>query len=182
MSQILASGGQSIGASASASVLLMNIQNWFPLGWTGWISLLCKGLSRVFSSTTLQKHQFFGAQPSLWSHSHIRTRLPEKPWLWLYRPMSAKWCLCFLICYRAWVDPTVKPLITITRCSVFVSLFATWTVIWGLFISSFISFCKAGGSRVNIFVWISTFPLIIEAVGAQRRLGACWVWWWWFSL
>ena len=56
---------QSIGASASASVLPMNIQNWFPLGWTGWISLLSKGLPRVFSNTTVQKHQFFGAQPSL---------------------------------------------------------------------------------------------------------------------
>ena len=57
--------GQSIGVSASASVLPMNIQNWFPLGWTGWISLQSKGLSRVFSNTTVQKHQFFGAQLSL---------------------------------------------------------------------------------------------------------------------
>ena len=64
MSQFFASGGQSIGVSASASVLPMNIQNWFPLGWTGWMSLLSKGLSRVFSNTTVQKHQFFGAQLS----------------------------------------------------------------------------------------------------------------------
>ena len=70
-SQLFASGGQSIGASASASVLPMNIQNWFPLGWTGWISLQSKGLSRVFSNTTAQKHQFFGTQLSLWSNSHI---------------------------------------------------------------------------------------------------------------
>ena len=62
--------GQSIRASASASVLPMNIQDWFPLGWTGWISLQSKGLWRVFSSTTVQKHQFFGVQPSLWSNSH----------------------------------------------------------------------------------------------------------------
>ena len=62
MSWFLASGGQSIGASASASVLLMNIQDWFPLGWTGWISLQSKGLSRVFSNTTVQKHQLFNAQ------------------------------------------------------------------------------------------------------------------------
>ena len=62
VSQFFASGGQSIGASASASVLLMNIQDWFPLGWTGWISLQSKGLSRVFSNTTAQKHQFFGTQ------------------------------------------------------------------------------------------------------------------------
>ena len=59
MSQFFTSGGQSIGASASGSVLPMNIQDWFPLGWTGWISLLSKGLSRVFSNTTVQKHQFF---------------------------------------------------------------------------------------------------------------------------
>ena len=65
MSQLFASGGQSIGASASASVLPMNIQDWFPLGWTGWISLQSKGLSRVFSNTTVWKHQFFGAQLSL---------------------------------------------------------------------------------------------------------------------
>ena len=65
MSQFFKSGGQSIGVSASASVLPMNIQDWFPLGWTGWISLLSKGLSRVFSNTTVQKHQFFSAQLSL---------------------------------------------------------------------------------------------------------------------
>ena len=62
MSQLFASGGQSIGASASASVLPMNIQDWFPLGWTGWIILKSKGFSRVFSNTTVQKHQFFGTQ------------------------------------------------------------------------------------------------------------------------
>ena len=64
MSRFLASGSQSIGVSASASVLPMNIQDWFPLGWTGWISLQSKGLSRVFSNTTVPKHQFFGAQLS----------------------------------------------------------------------------------------------------------------------
>ena len=65
MSQFFTSGGQSIGVSASASALPMNIQDWLPLGWTDWISLLSKGLSRVFSNTTLQKHQFFSAQLSL---------------------------------------------------------------------------------------------------------------------
>ena len=65
MSQFFTSGGQSIGVSDSTSVLLMNIQDWSPLGWTGWISLQSKGLSRVFSNTTVQKHQFFGAQLSL---------------------------------------------------------------------------------------------------------------------
>ena len=65
MSQFFTSGGQSIGVSASTSVLPMNIQDWFPLGWTGWISLQSKGLSRVFSNTTVQRHQFFSAQLSL---------------------------------------------------------------------------------------------------------------------
>ena len=65
MSQLFASGGQSIGIPALKSVLPVNIQDWFPLGWTGWISLQSKGLSRVFSNTTVQKHQFFSAQLSL---------------------------------------------------------------------------------------------------------------------
>ena len=75
MNQLFTSGGQSTGVSASAPVLPMNIQDWFPLGWTGWISLQPKGLSRVFSNTTVQKHQFFGAQLSLQSNSHIHTWL-----------------------------------------------------------------------------------------------------------
>ena len=78
-SQFFSPGGQSIGDSASASVLPMNIQDWFPLGWTGWISLQSKGLSRVFSNTTVQKHQFFGTQHSLESNSLIHTWLLEKP-------------------------------------------------------------------------------------------------------
>ena len=78
MSQLFESGGQSIGASASALVLPMNIKDWFPLGWTGWIFLQSKGLSRVFSNTTVQKHQFFGTQISLESNSHIHTWLLEK--------------------------------------------------------------------------------------------------------
>ena len=72
-------GGQSIEASASASVLPMNIQDWFPLGLTCLISFQSKGLSWVFSNTTVQKHQFFCAQPSLWSYSHVHTLLLEKP-------------------------------------------------------------------------------------------------------
>ena len=73
VSQLFASGGQSVGVSASASVLPMNIQDWSPLGWTGWISLQSKGLSRVFSNTTVQKRQFFGAQLSSQSNSHSHT-------------------------------------------------------------------------------------------------------------
>ena len=77
VSQFFKSSGQSTGASAL--VLPMTIQDWFPLGWTGWISLLCKGLSKVFSNTTLWKHQLFGTQPSLWYNSHNHTWLLEKP-------------------------------------------------------------------------------------------------------
>ena len=79
MSQFFTSGGKSIGVSRSASVLLMNIQDWFLLKLIGLISSQCKGLSRVFSNTTFQKLQFFSAQLSLWSKSHIHTWLLEKP-------------------------------------------------------------------------------------------------------
>ena len=79
MSHFFASGSQSIGVSASASVLPMSIQDWFPLWWTGWIFLQSKRLSRLFSNTTVQKDQFFGSQLSLWSNSYIHTCLPEKP-------------------------------------------------------------------------------------------------------
>ena len=75
MSQLFAPGGESIGVSASASVLPMNTQGWSPLGWTGWMSLQSKGLSRVFSNTTVQKHQFFSAQLSLYSNSHIHRNI-----------------------------------------------------------------------------------------------------------
>ena len=78
MSQLFTWGGQSIGVSASASVLPMNIQDWSPLGWPGWISLQSKGLSRVFSNTTVQKHQFFGSQLSSPSNSHIHAWLLGK--------------------------------------------------------------------------------------------------------
>ena len=78
ISQLFASGGQNNGASASAAVLLVNIQDLFPLGLTGLISLISKGLSRVFYSSTIQQHQFFSTQPSLWSSSQICTRLLEK--------------------------------------------------------------------------------------------------------
>ena len=89
MSQLFTSGGQNIGASASASFLLMNIQGWFPLGFPVFISLQSNGLSRVFSSTTIWKHQFFGTQPSLWSNSHIHTCyiLFISPQLWILVPI-----------------------------------------------------------------------------------------------
>ena len=92
MSWLFASGGKCIGTSASVSALPTSIQGWFPLGLTSLI-FLSKGLSRVFSSTAVQKHQFFGTQPSLWSNSHTHTWLLEKPYLWLDGPLLAKWCL-----------------------------------------------------------------------------------------
>ena len=88
MSQLFASGGQSIGVSASTSVLPMNTQDGSPLGWTGWISLQSKGLSKVFSNTTVQKHQFFHVQLSL--QSNIHTWPLEKPDPWLDGPLLTK--------------------------------------------------------------------------------------------
>ena len=79
VSQLFSSVGQSIKVLASASVLKMNIQDWLPLGLSGWIALQSKGLSRVFSNTKVQKHQFFGTQLSLWSNSHIHAWRLKKP-------------------------------------------------------------------------------------------------------
>ena len=90
MSQLFAGVGQSTGVSDSTSVPPMNTQDWSPLGWTGWISLQSKGLSRVFSNTTVQKHQFFSAQLSSQSSSHIHTWPLEKPQPWLDGPLLAK--------------------------------------------------------------------------------------------
>ena len=102
MSQHFAWGGQSIGVSALASVLPMNTQDWSPLGWTSWISLQSKGLSRVFSNTTVQKHQFLSAQLSSQSNSYIHTWPLEKPQPWLDGPLLARWYLWFSICYLCW--------------------------------------------------------------------------------
>ena len=87
MTWLFASSGQSIGASASASVLLMNVQGWFPLGLTGLIFLLSRGLSKIFSSIIVRRHQFFSAQPFLLSSYHIHTWLLKKPYLWLDWPL-----------------------------------------------------------------------------------------------
>ena len=90
---------QSVGASALPSVLLKNTQDWFPLELTGLISLLSKGTSTIFSSTTIWMHQFFGSQPSLWYNSTI----------WLYWPLSEKWCLHFLMhCLGLFESLTIK--------------------------------------------------------------------------
>ena len=126
VSWLSTSGGHRIRASATASVLPMNIQGWVPLGLTALISLPSKGLSRVFTSTTVWKHQFFGTQPYLRSNSHIHTWLLEKPWLWLYRPLFAKWCLCFLILYvchsfSAKEQASSNFMAAVTICSDFVS-------------------------------------------------------------
>ena len=98
MSQLFTSGRQNIEGSASASVLPMNIQGWFPLGLTGLISLLSKGLSRVFSSTMVRKHQFFSIQPSLWSNSYSYSNLTILNDLKSYRWNSMYTCI-FLCVY-----------------------------------------------------------------------------------
>ena len=90
MSQLFTWGGKSIGVSALASVIPMNTQDWFPLGWTGWTSLQSKGLSRVFSNTTVQKHQFFRTQLSSQSNSHIHKWTLEGGLPWLDGPLLAK--------------------------------------------------------------------------------------------
>ena len=97
MRELFTSGSQSMGASAS--FLPMNIQNLFPLGLTDLISLQSKRLSKVFSSTTIQRHQLSGTQPSLWSNSHIHTWLLEKSQFWVHGLLSAKLHLCFLMHY-----------------------------------------------------------------------------------
>ena len=98
MSQLFTWGGQSIGVSALASFLPKKSQGWSPSEWTGWISLQSKGLSRVFSNTTLQKHQFFGAQPSSQSNSHIHI-WPQENQALTRRTFVGKSCVCLLICY-----------------------------------------------------------------------------------
>ena len=103
MSRLFASGDQNTGASVLASAVPMSIQGWFPLRLTALISLLSKALSGVFSSTTVWSYQFFGILPSLPSSSHTCTWLLEKPKLWLDGHLSAKWCLCFLICCLHWL-------------------------------------------------------------------------------
>ena len=95
VSWLFTSGGQSIGVSVSASVLLVNIQGWFPLGLTGLISPQSKEHSRVFSSTTIWNHQFFGTQPSLWSSFHIHMTT-GKPIALTIGLLLAKWCLCLI--------------------------------------------------------------------------------------
>ena len=103
MTRLFTSGGQSIGASASASVLPMNIQGWFPLWSTALISLLSEGFSRAFSSTTIQKHQFFGTQPSPTLTSIHDYQ--KNPYLWLYHWASPfPWSLCLWKCLKHYSD------------------------------------------------------------------------------
>ena len=141
VSWLFTSGGQSIGASAS--ILPINIQGWFPLGLTGLISLLSKQFSRVFSSSAVQKHQFFGAQPSLWSNSHICTWLLEKNialaiWTFVSKVMSllsntlSKFVIAFLPRSKhlliSWLQlPSTVILKPKKRKSVTVSTFLPWS-------------------------------------------------------
>ena len=121
-----ASGGQIIGVSASASVLPMNIQDWSPLEWTGWISLLSKGLPRVFSNTTVQKHQFLGIQLSLWSNSHTHTWLLRKTialtrWTFVGKVMSLLFNMLsrFVIAFFPKEQASFNCMATVTICSDF---------------------------------------------------------------
>ena len=102
MSQLFTWCGQSIGVSASTTVLPMNTEDWSPLGWTCWISLQSKRLSSIFSNTTVQKHQFFVTKLSSHSNSRIHTWPLKKPYPWLDGPLLAKQCLCFLLRYLGW--------------------------------------------------------------------------------
>ena len=140
MGQLFTSGGQSTGASTSPSVLLMNIQDWFPLGLTGLISLQSKGLSRVFSNTTVQRHQFFDAHPSLWFNSHIDTWTTGKTialtrWTFVGKVMSLLFNMlsrfviaflprnkCFLISWLQSPSTLIlkpKKIISVTACTYF---------------------------------------------------------------
>ena len=103
--QFFTSGGQDIGVSASASVLPMNIQDWFPLRRTGWISLQSKGLSRVSSNITVQWHQFFSTQLSLWSNSPIHTWLLEFL-INFYQSIAALQCCVSFCCTARWISYT----------------------------------------------------------------------------
>ena len=110
VSQLFAWGGQSIGVSASTSVLPVNTQNWSPLEWTGWISLQSKGLARVFSSTTVKKHQFFSAQLSSQSNSHTHTWPLEKPCFSLTNKSRLYFPLMFyifLFSYLSWISKMI---------------------------------------------------------------------------
>ena len=135
-SQFFTTGGQSIGVSASASVLPMNIQDWFPLGWTGWISLHSKGLSRVFSNTSVQKHQFFGAQ--LYSPTLISIHDQ-----WKNHSLDYVWCICMYVWCYLWAFH-IWPLLCLGRFLLFLvfycfyelvlnlvkCLFCSWMIIW----------------------------------------------------
>ena len=104
MSQLFSSDDQSTGVSASASVLPISIQGWFPLRLTGLVSSLSKELSGVFSSTTVRRHQFFGTLPFLWSSSHNHMWPPGRPQPWLHGPLLAEWSLLFKILSRFVTD------------------------------------------------------------------------------
>ena len=158
MSQLFASGGQSIGVSASASVLPMNTQDWSPLGWTGLISLQSKGLSRVFSSITVQKHQFFSTQPSLWSNCHIHTWLLKTTalirWTFVGKVMSL-----LLICFLGWSELFLAR----SKC-----LWISW---W-----QSMSAVMLEPKKVKSFT-VYTFPLSIchEVMGPDARILVFWM-------
>ena len=153
---LFTSGGQRFGASATASVLPVSIQDWFPLGWTGLISLQSKGLSRVFSNTTVQKQQFFSAQPSFWSNSYIHTWLLENPQPLQYQPLLAKSSHCFLICFRYLIAflPRSKHLLILWLQSPYAMTLEPKKI------STFLHLCPCSdGTGCHDHFWVLTFIL-----------------------
>ena len=158
MSWLFTSGGQSIGASASASVLLLNIQDWFPLEWIGWTSLQSKGLSRIFSNTIVQKHQFFTVQHSLWSKSHITSTgktIALTRWTLVDKIMS----LLFNILSRLVIDflPRSKQLLISWLQSQFAVILQPKKIksLTVSIVSS--SICHEGTGRHDLHFWMLSF-------------------------
>ena len=187
MSQLFASGGRSIGVSASASVLPMNIQDWFSLGLTGLNSLLSKGLSIVFFNTAVQKHQFFDAQPSLWSNFHIHTsvqllscvRFFATPWIAACQPslpFISSWSLLKLMSIESMVPSNrlilCHPLLflpsSFPRITVFSNALSLFCMI-GLSIWCGSHYRVDAAALISPFVWISTRCFTIEACRRHRR-------------
>ena len=184
MSQLFASGGQSIGASASASVLPMNIQGWFPLGWTGWISLLSKGLSRVFSNTTVQRHQFlalsFLYSPTLTSMTTgkiialTRQNFVGKVMSLLFNMLS-RLVIAFLPRVKYWYVPQIScPVFYLVTLSC--PLSGVLPPYWAEFVSLPSAWTTPSGHSKQAYMWV--LPVIYACLAEQGKLSD---WWWGFS-
>ena len=169
MSQLFAWGGQSIGVSASASVLLMNTQDWSLLGWTGWLSLQSKGFSRVFSNTTFQKRQFFGPQLSLQSNSHIHTNIRYPLILKLSSSKVINFPLAFDNPHKPRLVENVSSLpFSVDTCVDVNQFLTTWKTLLSPFylfvcflvflsflpLSISLSCCREGNGGTIVFIWV----------------------------